>query len=193
MARPAATKTKWVPLSSRSIGSDNQRCRDDGNLSESGSFQANPWIDAIVRNSWATFLFRPDVGCLARFSLIDLSMKSPDKLPLFLKSFKIFLKSPDQKDRVSLVVDAGRQAVLLEPTSINESGRKLVSQALQKLSAGGGTNGAAGISTACELTRSGFIEGGVNRVVLATDGDFNVGTTDHAEFLDLVRKWSSGL
>lgn len=126
--------------------------------------------------------------------LIDVSgsMKSPDKLPLLVQSFQLLLKSLNEEDRVSLVVYAGRQAVLLNPTAIDEDGRRAVDEALGKLSAGGSTNGAAGISTAYDLARKGFIEGGVNRVVLATDGDFNVGTTDHTELLKLVKNQAEG-
>jgi Mg-chelatase subunit ChlD len=126
--------------------------------------------------------------------LIDVSgsMKSPDKLPLLVKSFEILVKSLNENDKVSLVVYAGRQAVLLKPTSLDKDGRQSVSRALQKLTAGGATNGAAGISTAYDLARSGFIEGGVNRVFLATDGDFNVGTANNDELLKLVKNQAEG-
>ncbi len=126
--------------------------------------------------------------------LIDVSgsMNSPDKLPLLVQSFELLLKALNEKDSVSLVVYAGRQAVLLQPTSIDGAGREAVSEALRKLSAGGSTNGAAGITTAYDLARSGFIQGGVNRVVLATDGDFNVGTTSQSELLKLVKNQAEG-
>jgi len=126
--------------------------------------------------------------------LIDVSgsMNSPDKLPLLLQSFELLLKSLNENDSVSLVVYAGRQAVLLNPTSVSEEGRGVISRALKDLSAGGSTNGAAGISTAYDLARSGFIKGGVNRVILATDGDFNVGTTNQSELLKLVKNQAEG-
>jgi Ca-activated chloride channel family protein len=126
--------------------------------------------------------------------LIDVSgsMNSPDKLPLLVRSFEILLRQLGGKDRVSLVVYAGRQAVLLNPTTVNDKGRDAIGRALKNLSAGGSTNGAAGISTAYDLARSGFIEGGVNRVILATDGDFNVGTTNQAELLKLVKNQAVG-
>ena len=126
--------------------------------------------------------------------LLDVSgsMKSADKLPLLVQSFQILLKQLNEEDRVSLVVYAGRQAVLLNPTAIDEDGRTQVSEALKKLSAGGSTAGAAGIKTAYDLARKGFVEGGVNRVILATDGDFNVGTTDHKELLKLVKNQAEG-
>jgi len=126
--------------------------------------------------------------------LIDVSgsMKSHDKLPLLVRSFEILLSQLNEEDRVSLVVYAGRQAVLLNPTAVDKKGREAISQALGNLSAGGSTNGAAGISTAYDLARSGFIEGGVNRVILATDGDFNVGTTNHSSLLELVKNQAEG-
>lgn len=126
--------------------------------------------------------------------LIDVSgsMSSSDKLPLLVKSFEILLKSLNERDRVSLVVYAGREEVVLRPTAINDAGRKAVSAALKKLSAGGSTNGESGIATAYDLARSGFLKGGVNRVVLATDGDFNVGTTNQDELLKLVKNQAEG-
>lgn len=126
--------------------------------------------------------------------LLDVSgsMNSPDKLPLLVQSFELLLKSLNENDTVSLVVYAGRQAVLLKPTSVNADGRGAISRALRNLSAGGSTNGAAGISTAYDLARSGFIKDGVNRVILATDGDFNVGTTNNSELLELVKNQAEG-
>lgn len=126
--------------------------------------------------------------------LIDVSgsMKSHDKLPLLVNSFEILLKSLGGNDRVSLVVYAGREEVLLRPTAVDEQGRQVIRQALRRLSAGGSTNGSAGISAAYDLARSGFIEGGVNRVILATDGDFNVGTTSQSELLKLVKNQAEG-
>lgn len=126
--------------------------------------------------------------------LLDVSgsMKSPDKLPLLVQSFQILLKQLNEEDRVSLVVYAGRQAVLLNPTAIDEDGLAQVYEALKKLSAGGSTAGAAGIKTAYELARKGFVGGGVNRVILATDGDFNVGTTNTAELKKLVKNQAEG-
>ena len=119
-------------------------------------------------------------------------MSSPDKLPLLVQSFEVLLKELNGSDRVSLVVYAGRQAVLLQPTSIDGDGRRRVKKALRALAAGASTNGAAGISTAYDLVRKGFIEGGVNRVILATDGDFNVGTTNNEALLKLVKNQAEG-
>ncbi|MDA7518586.1 VWA domain-containing protein [Akkermansiaceae bacterium] len=126
--------------------------------------------------------------------LIDVSgsMSNADKLPLLVQSFQLLLEELNEDDRVSLVVYAGRQAVLLDPTAIDKGGRAKVAQALRNLSAGGSTHGSAGITTAYELARKAFIEGGVNRVILATDGDFNVGVTSHSALLQLVKKQADG-
>ena len=126
--------------------------------------------------------------------LLDVSgsMSSSDKLPLLVQSFQILLKELNEEDRVSLVVYAGRQAVLLDPTAIDEDGRTQVAQALRQLKSGGSTAGAAGITTAYDLARKGFIEGGVNRVILATDGDFNVGVTNTDKLVELVKNQAEG-
>jgi Ca-activated chloride channel family protein len=90
----------------------------------------------------------------------------------------------NSEDKVSIVVYAGASGVVLEPTQGNNT--LAIQQALDKLSAGGSTNGAAGIEQAYQLAEKAFIEGGVNRVILATDGDFNVGTVDHDALLALI-------
>jgi len=126
--------------------------------------------------------------------LIDVSgsMSAPDKLPLLVQSFQLLLENLTEDDRVSLIVYAGYQAVLLDPTAIDENGRAKVAKALQNLSAEGSTHGSAGITTAYELARKAFIDDGVNRVILATDGDFNVGLTSHDALLQLVKKRAEG-
>jgi Ca-activated chloride channel family protein len=90
----------------------------------------------------------------------------------------------DDMDRVSMVVYAGAAGVVLEPTSGAEHGALLA--AVDKLEAGGSTNGAQGIERAYELADRSFIEGGANRVVLCTDGDFNVGVTSEGELVRLI-------
>ena len=110
--------------------------------------------------------------------LVDVSgsMNSPDKLGLLQASLKLLTKQLDEHDRVSLVVYAGASGVVLEPTAGNEEHK--IFDALERLSAGGSTNGAAGIELAYQLARQAYIDGGINRVILATDGDFNVGLAD---------------
>lgn len=119
--------------------------------------------------------------------LVDVSgsMEDPDKLPLVKSALKMLLGELTSKDRISLVVYAGASGVVLEPTPGNE--RAKISAALDRLSAGGSTNGGEGIQLAYAMAKKGWIEGGVNRVLLATDGDFNVGVTRFESLLDIVR------
>ena len=108
--------------------------------------------------------------------LLDVSgsMNSADKLPLLKKSFHKLTKNLNADDSVSIVVYAGASGVVLEPTSGDN--HRLILSALNRLRAGGSTNGAAGINLAYELAEEAFIKDGINRIILATDGDFNVGT-----------------
>jgi len=89
------------------------------------------------------------------------------------------------KDSVSIVVYAGASGVVLEPTQGNNTAK--IQQALLQLKAGGSTNGQAGIELAYNMAEQAFIKDGVNRVILATDGDFNVGQTDHKQLIDLIK------
>ncbi|MBP8080667.1 MAG: VWA domain-containing protein [Arenimonas sp.] len=110
--------------------------------------------------------------------LIDTSgsMQDQDKLPLLKLSFRELVKQLRPQDRVSVVVYAGSAGLVLPPTPGNEQQRILA--ALDQLEAGGSTNGGEGLKLAYAMARQAFIRDGVNRVVLATDGDFNVGTFD---------------
>ena len=118
--------------------------------------------------------------------LIDVSgsMQSSDKLELLKKGMKLLVKQMRPQDRISIVVYAGASGVVLEPTPGDQAFK--INQALNKLTAGGSTNGAAGIRLAYEVAQSAFIKDGVNRILLATDGDFNVGTTSFEQLIDLV-------
>ncbi|MEL6793220.1 MAG: von Willebrand factor type A domain-containing protein, partial [Pseudomonadota bacterium] len=109
--------------------------------------------------------------------LIDTSgsMQSADKLPLLLTSFRLLLDSLQPEDTVAIVTYAGSSGVALEPTAVSEKGAIL--DALARLTAGGSTAGAAGIETAYRLAEDRFDAETVNRVILATDGDFNVGAS----------------
>lgn len=120
--------------------------------------------------------------------LVDVSgsMSSPDKLPLVKTALKMLTRELGPGDRVSLVVYAGASGVVLEPTAGNDS--ETIGAALERLQAGGSTNGGSGIELAYAMARQGWIEGGVNRVLLATDGDFNVGTTRFESLIDLVEE-----
>lgn len=126
--------------------------------------------------------------------LIDVSgsMRSPDKLELLKTSMKLLIKQLDADDTIGIVVYAGAAGRVLAPTSGAERGKILA--AIDQLAAGGSTNGGAGIRLAYAMAEEAFIEGGANRVILATDGDFNVGTTDLQALKDLVaEKRNSGV
>lgn len=120
--------------------------------------------------------------------LLDVSgsMYSDDKLPLLQKSFAMLAEELTEKDRVSIVTYAGSDKVVLEGVSGDEKTK--IIDALESLEAGGSTNGADGIETAYKLAGEYFIEGGNNRVILATDGDLNVGVSSESELDELITK-----
>lgn len=120
--------------------------------------------------------------------LLDVSgsMDEPNKLPLVKSSLKLLTRQLGAQDRVSLVVYAGNSGVVLEPTAGNDTAT--IEAALDRLQAGGSTNGGEGIHAAYAMARKGFIRNGNNRVILATDGDFNVGVTRFEDLLDLVKE-----
>ncbi len=122
--------------------------------------------------------------------LIDVSgsMQSPDKLPLLKQSMTTLVEQLDERDRVAIVVYAGSEGVALPSTRLDAEGRSKVLQTLNNLSAGGSTNGGAGIKRAYQIAMDGKLEGGVNRVILATDGDFNVGVTGNEELVSMVKE-----
>ncbi len=120
--------------------------------------------------------------------LVDVSgsMEEPDKLPLVKSSLKLLVDQLREQDRVSLIVYAGRTAVELPSTPGSEKAKILA--AIDRLTAEGSTAGEAAMRMAYDQARANFIKGGVNRVLLATDGDFNVGITDTEQLIDLVEK-----
>ena len=121
--------------------------------------------------------------------LIDVSgsMDYGNKLPLLKESFKKLVNNLTSEDRVSIVVYAGRAGVVLEPTSGKD--KEKILKALDSLSTGGSTAGGEGIRRAYDLASGNLIKGGNNRVILATDGDFNVGVTSGAELEDLIASY----
>ncbi|MBM3767243.1 MAG: DUF3520 domain-containing protein [Acidobacteria bacterium] len=120
--------------------------------------------------------------------LVDVSgsMGDENKLPLAKRALRLLVDSLREQDHVALTVYAGSSGVVLQPTSGREKSRILA--AIDRLEAGGSTNGASGIQLAYETARAGFIKGGNNRVVLLTDGDFNVGVTSQDELVRLIEK-----
>jgi Ca-activated chloride channel family protein len=126
--------------------------------------------------------------------LIDTSgsMQSQDRLPLLKQAFRMLVETLDPDDTVAIVTYAGSAGTALEPTKVLEKGRILA--ALDRLRSGGSTAGAAGIRQAYALAEGNADPAGVNRVLLATDGDFNVGITNHQELEDFIsRKRESGI
>lgn len=120
--------------------------------------------------------------------LLDVSgsMGSNDKLPLVQKSFTLLTENLSEKDRISIVTYAGNDEVILEGAT--GADKELIRNKLNDLNAGGGTAGSDGIKTAYELAEKYFIEGGNNRVILATDGDLNIGETSESQLSKLVKK-----
>ena len=115
-----------------------------------------------------------------------------ERLPLLINSLKLLLEALDPGDTVAIVTYAGSAGVVLEPTRVTERSRILAS--LEHLSAGGSTAGAEGIRQAYLLAERSFVADGVNRVILATDGDFNVGITNPGELESYVeRKRAAGV
>lgn len=126
--------------------------------------------------------------------LIDVSgsMFDDNKLPLVQKSFSMLTENLTAKDKVSIVVYAGEEAVILEGANGTEKER--IIKAINQLSAGGSTAGSKGIETAYAIAEKNFIKDGNNRVILATDGDLNVGLTSESELEELItRKKESGV
>ncbi|MFV0276829.1 MAG: vWA domain-containing protein [Parahaliea sp.] len=126
--------------------------------------------------------------------LLDVSgsMNSPDKLPLVKQSMGLLLSRLRPQDTVAIVVYAGAAGTVLEPTPVKD--RQKILDALARVQAGGSTAGADGIQLAYQVAASGFVKDGVNRVILATDGDFNVGIDNREELQGLVeRKRESGI
>jgi len=124
--------------------------------------------------------------------LIDVSgsMQSPDKLPLLKNAFRLLTDQLTARDRVSMVVYAGSSGVVLEPTAGDQKHK--IREAIDRLEAGGSTNGAEGIERAYQLAHDAQVKGGINRVVLATDGDFNVGVVDFEALVDMAERQRAG-
>lgn len=120
--------------------------------------------------------------------LLDVSgsMNEPNKLPLLKSALRLLVERLGENDRVAIVVYAGASGLALPATSGER--QETILTALDALEAGGSTNGGAGIELAYQVARENFIKGGVNRVVLATDGDFNVGVSDQGSLSRLIER-----
>lgn len=120
--------------------------------------------------------------------LLDVSgsMMPESRLPLIRTAMRMLVDSLREQDRVALVVYAGSSGVVLQPTRGDR--KAAINSAIAELHAGGSTNGAAGIQLAYDLASENFVKGGINRVILATDGDFNVGITSREALMRLIEE-----
>lgn len=120
--------------------------------------------------------------------LIDVSgsMNSADKLPLLKSGLRLLIEQMREEDHIAIVVYAGAAGLVLPPTSGND--KKSILEALDKLSAGGSTAGGAGIALAYKTANDNFMKHGNNRVILATDGDFNVGASSQGDLVRMIEK-----
>ena len=120
--------------------------------------------------------------------LLDVSgsMEPAERLPLVKQAMRLLVEKLTESDRIAIVVYAGASGVALP--SMNGAHKEQILQALENLQAGGSTNGAEGIQLAYKIAADNFIKGGVNRVILATDGDFNVGVTNQGDLIRLIEE-----
>lgn len=120
--------------------------------------------------------------------LIDVSgsMNEPNKLPLVKSAMSLLTRRLRENDRVAIVVYAGQAGLVLPSTSAED--RDAILTAIDQLSAGGSTNGGEGIQLAYSVASRNFVKGGVNRIILCTDGDFNVGVTDQRDLVRLIEE-----
>jgi len=120
--------------------------------------------------------------------LIDVSgsMQNQNKLPLLKRGFQMMVDQLGEDDRVSIVTYAGNAGVALNPTSGDQ--KQVIKDAIEKLTPGGSTHGSAGIELAYRLAQQNFIHKGSNKVILATDGDLNVGVTNDDQLVNLIKE-----
>jgi Ca-activated chloride channel family protein len=118
--------------------------------------------------------------------LLDVSgsMMPAERLPLVKQAMRLLVDKLTEKDRVAIVIYAGGSGLALKSTPGNE--KEKILRALEELQAGGSTNGAEGIELAYKVAADNFVKGGVNRVILATDGDFNIGVTNQGDLIRLI-------
>jgi Ca-activated chloride channel family protein len=124
--------------------------------------------------------------------LIDVSgsMETPERLPLIKQALRQLVKKMTENDRVAIVVYASEVGIKLQSTPCTQ--KEKILRAIDDLVAGGSTDGSDGIQTAYRVAQKNFIEGGVNRVLLCTDGDFNVGITDQGQLVKMIQDKAKG-
>ncbi len=168
-----------------------------GPFSVSTEVGPSPWVteNKIVKIGLkAKDIDKKDLPASNLVFLIDVSgsMRHPNKLPLLKKSMKLLVSQLDKKDRVSIVVYAGSDRIALQPTSGDR--KEEISKAIDSLMSGGSTHGSRGIVTAYRLAEQTLMPRGNNRIILASDGDFNVGVTSRGELTRLIEeKRKSGI
>lgn len=170
---------------------DYPQAKEDQAFAVDTEVSTAPWNkDALLlriglQAKQADLTTRPDANLVF---LLDVSgsMHGDDRLGLIKKGVGIMLNKLTANDRVSIVVYAGASGLVLDSATGKQHAQIL--SALAKLSAGGSTHGSAGIQLAYKTAKQNFIKDGINRVILATDGDFNIGTVDHQSLIDMVKR-----
>ena len=150
-----------------------------------------PWNDAhrLMRVALKGRTMQTDqrpAGNLVFLLDVSGSMNPANKLPLVRQAMKMLVQNLGENDRVAIVVYAGASGLALPSTACDD--KQTIVDSLSRLKAGGSTHGASGIRLAYKVARENFITGGVNRVILCTDGDFNVGVTDQGELVKLIQE-----
>ncbi len=176
---------------------DYQSPGDDSPFSADVTVAGCPWnadhrLARVGLKGWEMPVGRRPASNLVFLLDVSGSMNSQNKLPLLKEAMSLLVQQLGEKDSVAIAVYAGASGLVLPPTSGNN--RQAILGALNNLRAGGSTNGGAGIELAYDLAVRNFIKGGVNRVILATDGDFNVGTTNRGDLTRMIEdKAKSGV
>ena len=150
-----------------------------------------PWNDkhqlARIALKGKTFPRSKQPICNLVFLLdVSGSMGDANKLPLLKQAMKLLVKNLQDRDRIAIVTYAGSSGTLLDSTLVNNSAK--IVNAIDSMTTGGRTNGGQGIQNAYQIAAKNFVEGEVNRVILCTDGDFNVGVTDQSSLVDMIQQ-----
>ena len=155
---------------------------------ETGECPWNPAHDLVLIGVQGKEIEKEQIPPSNLVFLIDVSgsMDAPNKLPLLMHSFKILVNNLRPVDRVAMVVYAGAAGLVLESTP--GSNKNKIMNVVNNLYAGGSTAGGEGIRLAYKIAKQNFIPKGNNRIILATDGDFNIGTSSNAEMVRLVEE-----
>ena len=161
--------------------------KDDKPFAVSMEVASYPWRDdhKLVRVGIKGKEIHRDASNIVFLLDVSGSMKDSDKLPLLQRGLSMMLDRLNENDRVSIITYAGDAGVRLKPTSGDQKIK--IRNAIEGLTADGSTNGSAGIEMAYKLAAEEFIKGGTNRVILATDGDLNVGITQDNELVSLIK------